>query len=359
MKSKVAVLKSNPEDIIPDIERLIDLGGGLTEFNNQNTTIIKSNISWHYHFAGANTTPWQLEGTIKWLKKNNFKELTAVENNTVVTNPFKGEKLNKFTPVFNKYKIPIKYNFKKEDITWTLFHPKAEMTVLDKLFPEGIPIPDYFFNKNIVHLPTVKCHIYTQTTGAIKNAFGGLLNTKRHYTHSQIHETLVDLLKIQQEIHSGIFAVMDGTTCGNGPGPRTMIPVDKDYMLASADQVAIDAVAAKMMGFDPLKIKYIRLAHEAGLGCGDVNEIEVVGEDISNVNFHFVVGQNVTGFFGHLFWFTPLKVIQKLLFHTPLLYFFVFGSYLYHDYLWWPTIGKARMKKYYKESKWAQLFKKY
>ena len=98
------------------------------------------------------------------------------------------------------------------------------MRVLDQIFPEGIHIPDYFFGKNIVHLPTMKCHIYTTTTGAMKNAFGGLLNTRRHYTHSWIHETLVDLLAIQKEIHPGLFAIMDGTTAGNGPGPRTMYP---------------------------------------------------------------------------------------------------------------------------------------
>ena len=128
--------------------------------------------------------------------------------------------------------------------------------------PRGIHIPDYFFGKNIVHLPTTKCHIYTTTTGAMKNAFGGLLNTRRHYTHSWIHETLVDLLAIQKEIHTGLFAIMDGTTAGNGPGPRTMYPVVKNVMLASADQVAIDAVSAKMMGFDPMSLDYIRLAHE-------------------------------------------------------------------------------------------------
>ena len=52
------------------------------------------------------------------------------------------------------------------------------MRVLDQIFPEGIHVPDYFFGKNVVHLPTVKCHIYTTTTGAMKNAFGGLLNTQ-------------------------------------------------------------------------------------------------------------------------------------------------------------------------------------
>ena len=93
-----------------------------------------------------------------------------------------------------------------------------------------------------------------------------------------IHETLVDLLMIQKRIHRGVFAVMDGTFAGDGPGPRCMIPYAKNVILASADQVAIDAVAARLMGFDPLSIKYIRLAHDAGLGCGDPREIEIVGD---------------------------------------------------------------------------------
>src|SRR5262249_25562383 len=124
--------------------------------------------------------------------------------------------------------------------------------------------------------------------------------TLRHYTHSWIHETLVDLLAIQKEIHSGIFAVMDGTTCGNGPGPRTMFPVVKNLILASADQVAIDAVAAKMMGFDPMTLKYINLAHQGKLGIGNPAEIEVVGEDVSQENWRFHVGDNLASRVGDL-----------------------------------------------------------
>src|SRR5688572_23945048 len=161
---------------------------------------------------------------------------------------------------------------------WVHYRPKAKMRVLDNIFPEGIHVPDFFFGKNVVHLPTTKCHIYTTTTGAMKNAFGGLLNTKRHYTHSWIHKTLVDLLAIQKEIHSGLFAIMDGTTAGDGPGPRTMRPVVKNVMLASDDQVAIDAVAARMMGFDPMSLEYIAVAHEQGLGRGKPEDIEVVGD---------------------------------------------------------------------------------
>jgi uncharacterized protein (DUF362 family) len=90
---------------------------------------------------------------------------------------------------------------------------------------------------------------------------------------------------------------MDGTTVGSGAGPRTMTPHVKNLVLAGGDQVAIDAVAAKLMGFDPLSIKYIRLAHEKGLGCGDPREIELVGDDVSNENWHFKVGDNGASFF--------------------------------------------------------------
>jgi len=142
-------------------------------------------------------------------------------------------------------------------MTWIKHQPAAKMTVLNDIFPDGIYLPDYFFGKNIVHLPTVKTHSYTVTTGALKNAFGGLLNVNRHMTHTWIHDTIVDLLAIQKEIHTGVFCTMDGTTAGSGPGPRTLIPHQKDVILASSDQVAIDAVSAQMMGFDPMGIDYI------------------------------------------------------------------------------------------------------
>ena len=233
------------------------------------------------------------------------------------------------------------------------------MRVLDKIYPEGITIPEFFQGKNIVHLPTVKCHIYTTTTGAMKNAFGGLLNTKRHYTHSWIHETLVDLLAIQKEIHAGIFALMDGTTAGNGPGPRTMEPVVKDFILASADQVAIDAVSAKMMGFVPMSIEYINMAHQERLGVGDVRDINILGADISNESWGFSVGDNGASLVGDLMWFGPLAKFQKLFFHTPLVNVFIFGSEAYHDYYRWPLKDRKIFEQWREKTGWGQLFRKY
>jgi hypothetical protein len=538
-RSKVAVVRVRPDTVLEDIDRLHTLAEVEQAFTKGAPTILKDNISWHFPFPGANTTPWQLEGTIRSLRARGYNDLVCVQNKTVVTDAFKGEDLNGYVPIFKAYDIPVRYNFKPEDMTWSVYKPKAKMRVLDTIFPEGIQIPDAFHGANIVHLPTTKCvsgdtelvledgrpitiralvesqlraakhvqidgdgtmhapgvavvlamapdgavrpmpathfaraprrgrkvmrvrlgsgrsiiatedhplftsdgwrpvggltcghrvaiarsvqatpviqgsaalaialepatcpdlawdrvaqideldgeielyditvpeaesfigngivahncHIYTTTTGAMKNAFGGLLNTKRHYTHSWIHETLVDLLAIQQEIHAGLFAVMDGSTAGDGPGPRTMRPVIKDVMLASKDQVAIDAVAAQMMGFDPMSLPYISLADQAGLGNGRRENIEVVGDTaLADERWGFSVGDNGASMVGDVMWFGPLKRFQKLFFHTPLVNLFVLGSEAYHDYYRWPLRDRRVFEQWRESTHWGQLFDYY
>jgi len=358
-KSKVAVLYTQPETVIQDYERLFELADVKSAISPNATTILKDNITWHFPMPGANTTPWQLEGSILALRNAGFNDLVCVQNQTVVTNAFKGEDLNGYVPIFKQYDLPVKYNFRPEDMTWIPFKPKAKMLALDHIYPEGINIPDYFIGKNIIHLPTVKPHIYTPTPGAMKNAFGGLLSKFRHYTHTWIHETLVDLLAIQKEIHPGIFAVMDGTTAGDGAGPRMLIPNIKNVILASNDQVAIDAVAAKLMGFDPFSIKYIRLAHDAGLGVGDVRDIEVVGDDISGVNWNFKVGKTFHNFLAWLSWYGPTKVFQKMIFRTPFVIVPTFIGEVEQDYMFWPLKYRAVAEKWCEETTWGKLFQEY
>jgi uncharacterized protein (DUF362 family) len=356
---KVAALFTQPDSVIQDYQRLFQLAGGADALRPQTTTILKDNITWHFPMPGANTTPWQLEGTILSFRQAGFTDLACVQNQTVVTNAFKGEDLNGYLPIFQHYQIPVRYNFREQDMTWVPYQPHAKMLALDHIYPDGIRIPDYFVGKNIVHLPTVKTHMYTTTTGAMKNAFGGLLSKYRHYTHTWIHETLVDLLAIQKEIHPGIFAVMDGTTAGNGAGPRMIRPMTKNVILASSDQVALDAVAAKLMGFDPLQIKYIRLAHDQGLGVGDPREIQLVGDDLSGENWHFKVGRNSHSFLAWLAWYGPTSVLQKLVLRTPLVAIPTLIGEIEQDYLYWPLKYRGIARHWRSTTTWGQLFQQY
>jgi hypothetical protein len=174
-----------------------------------------------------------------------------------------------------------------------------------------------------------------------------------------IHETLVDLLMIQQKIHRGVFAVMDGTFAGDGPGPRCMMPYAKNVVLASADQVAIDAVAAKLMGFNPMDIKFIRMAHEMGLGCGDPRDIEIVGDTAAAAeNWHFVGPFKKMTFASrmqhHIYWGPMKKPIEWSL-KTVLAPWAYIASVIYHDSFWYPVNAKKIMREVL-ESPWGRLF---
>lgn len=356
---KVAVLKTRPETVLDDFARLMRMAGYTQAIPKGTEVALKINISWHFWYPATSTTPWQIEGVLKTLLADGYpkEKIYGAHNRTVVVSAKKGEIANKHKVVLDKYGIRNIHLYEGEE--WVKHEPRAKMLVLDSIFPKGIQIPKRFVGSSVIHLPTMKTHVFTTMTGAMKNAFGGLLHEKRHWTHSVIHETLVDLLAIQKEIHPGIFAVMDGTLAGDGPGPRCMRPHEKDVILASSDQVAIDAIAAKMMGFDPMKLGFIRLAHEHGLGCGNPSEIEVVGEDISKINFGFQCSTNTFASRGQkaIYW-GPLKPLEKVLLRTFLTPWSYAASILYHDVFWYQVIGRARVKKAL-NTKWGQLFLKY
>lgn len=358
-KSKVAVLKTSPRTVLDDYKKLMHLADYQSVLAKNRETALKVNISWHYFYPACSTTPWQLEGVIKTLLEDGYKKerIHACHNRTVVVSARKGERENKHLPVVQKYGLRNIHLYENEP--WVRYEPKGKIRVLDTIFPKGIEIPRRMIGENIIHLPTMKTHVFTTMTGAMKNAFGGLLHERRHWTHSVIHETLVDLLTIQKEIHPGIFAVMDGTIAGDGPGPRCMVPSIKNFILAGADQVAIDAVAAKMMGFEPMDLDFIRIAHEAGLGTGEVKEIEVVGEDISGVNFHFQKGKNTFVSRGQkMIYWGPLKPLETFLLRTVLAPWSYIASVIFHDWIWHPAIGKQRTNAFLR-SAWGKLFQQY
>ena len=133
----------------------------------------------------------------------------------------------------------------------------------------------------------------------------------------------------------------------------------KGRILAGADQVAIDAVAAKIMGFDPMNLKFIRLAHERGLGCGDVSKIEIAGENIEDVNWQFSGVENTFASRGQkLIYWGPLKPMENFLLRSPLASLAYLASNIYHNGYWLKTKGRRRIKAAL-ETDWGRLFQSY
>ncbi len=355
---KVAVLYTSPETVIDDYARLLDLADYQTALTPDIDTFLKVNISWQHYYPACSTAPWQIDGVAQKLKADGYENLTAAHNGTVVVNPVEGREKNKHKLVEDRLGLD-HVTLDVPPVKWVPYKPSAKMLVLDEVYPDGLYIPEVFPGTNIVQLPTVKTHVFTTMTGALKNAFGGLLHRYRHWTHAVIHETLVDLLQIQKEIHSGLFAVMDGTFAGDGPGPRAMRIHNKNIILASADQVAIDAVAAKMMGFDPMSIPMIRIGHEMGLGIGKPEEIELVGDDVADVNWNFAGNENTFASRGQkLIYHGPLKPLEKMLLRSPIAPWAYWASNFYHNKFWLPMVGRKRVREAMK-TPWGKLFENY
>jgi len=225
MKSKVFVFQTTPESILDDYRLILKklwLKNKTNKIDRINKTpvIVKLNLSWTKFYPACSSPPWQVEGVIRGLLDLGFKpkEIIPVENRTVVTNVYQGAKNHFWDKICKKYGVRIHYLVDEPYVT---YQPRAKMLVLNKIFSQGILLPKILFDKALISLCTLKTHVFTKTTGAIKNYFG-MLNTRRHWAHRFIHQAIIDLLQIQKELHPQIIALMDGAVVGYGAGPIAM-----------------------------------------------------------------------------------------------------------------------------------------
>ena len=355
--ARVAVVRTRPETVIADYARVMDLAGYRDTLSRDRDTLIKLNLSWTKYFPSCSSQPWQLDGVVGKMLADGYSRsrLIPIENKTVVTNPREGCRNNRWEPVLQKHGLTFQ---PLTEVDWQVYRFKSPLLKLNEIFPEGIQIPAIYPGRQILHLPTVKTHGHAVMTGSVKNSFGGLLREVRHYAHKYMHEVLVDLLYMQRELHPAVFTVMDGTVAGDGAGPRTMIPRVKNLILAASDSVAIDAIAARLMGFDPLSIPFLRMAHERGLGIGDPRQIEVVGDDVSTENFGFQTRKSPVIWGDQMIRKGFLRPLERILLHSPLMVWAPFASNVYHDMVWYPTIGRSRIREFMR-TEWGQLFRKY
>ena len=355
--ARVAVVRTRPETVIDDYARVMDLADYRGSLVPTRDTLVKLNLSWTKYFPACSSQPWQVDGVLSKMIADGFprERLLPLENKTVVTDPRKGVRNNRWESVLRRHQLGFTA---LPEVEWEVYRFKSPLLKLNHIFPEGIQIPAIYPGRQIVHLPTVKTHGHAVMTGSVKNSFGGLLKEVRHYAHKYMHEVLVDLLYMQREIHPAVFTVMDGTVAGDGAGPRTMIPRIKNLVLASSDSVAIDAIAARLMGFDPMSIPFIRMSHERGLGVGDVRDIEIVGDDVSGENFGFKTRKSLVIWGDQMIRKGFLRPLERVLLHSPLVVWAPFASNVYHDWMWYPTVGQSRIRAFMRTG-WGQLFRTY
>lgn len=139
-----------------------------------------------------------------------------------------------------------------------------------------------------VNLPKLKTHALTTFTGAIKNFYGVIPTGQRTSLHGE-HPQPPEFAKVLVDIFSLVrpaLTVMDGVVAMEGAGPANGTPRPLGLILASADAVAVDAVAQTIVGLEPLRVWTTYYAHEKRLGVGDLKGIEILGENLEAVRAH-------------------------------------------------------------------------
>ena len=137
----------------------------------------------------------------------------------------------------------------------------------------------------IISLPLLKTHCQADITVSLKNMMGLATAEQKIAFH---HKGLFDCIGDINSVYRPAFAVVDGLRGQEGVGPTHGLPVDMNLVLAGRDLVAVDAVAGRIMAFDPETVEVIRRAHDRGLGTLDSDEIGVVGEPIEAVRRRFM-----------------------------------------------------------------------
>lgn len=119
----------------------------------------------------------------------------------------------------------------------------------------------------IINVPTMKTHLLTNITIAMKNMYGTFPEAAKAKFHRFAIE---DVIYEVNDAFTPNLTIIDGTMGGEGFGPLSCRPLYYQTIIASNDVVAADSIACQLMGYEPMEVVHIKKGHDMGLGKGDV-----------------------------------------------------------------------------------------
>lgn len=282
-KVKVSIVKGhknpNSNQIEADVRKAIQLVGGLEDIKSGDVVIIKPNVF-------APTTPRSAKCTNPAVAKaiaDVVRETGATAIIAEAAAVFNDDTEGPFRASgYDKLRLE---GYEVVDL-------KGKNTALTKVsIPEGrvlkeVTLPKIVLDaKMIISVPVMKTHAGQKVTLSLKNMKGILPDAwkKKFHTTYGVTAGLVDLLGVMKPG----FAIVDGILAQEGLGPMLGTLVEMGLIIAGKDAVAVDAVTSTIMGFHPEEIPLVDGASKAGLGTADLNEIQIVGTSIKEVQRRF------------------------------------------------------------------------
>ncbi len=346
-KTKVAVVKTSPDTFIDDYSRLFDLLELDSSFFPGDCTApvtVAADLSWHNFAPACSTAPWQVDAVIAALAGCGVgpdRIRTLIPSGHGIHVSF-GEILNRLAHAAEKHGVAVFHSGEKN--TGESFSVSAVTPALSRAL-DNISLPGEVVGNPLVLLPTLKSHCMLSAAGSLYTAFNALFPAKRFRAHRAYHDALAETLAVIKEACPSTLAVMDAAFAGEGPQARHLKAVETNVLLASTDPLALDTMAAKIMGFNPLSIAFISKAAEMGLGTGDPADIEIAGDSDTLPQLSF--NAKNTGIEPFLW---SLESSRSPLLHKL--------AILYDDIFYYVPVVEKRLKAFNK-SGWFKVFESY
>lgn len=319
----VAVVRTSPQTVFDDVQHAMELANWQQFITPGTDVALKPNLGWDKLVPGAVSAPWVVEGVIQTIHEY-VGHIYLVESDQVVVDVENALRKTRLDRVCECY-----------GVTWVNMSRGDFVHLPDKnrLVLQDIYLPEILTRTEVITLPLMKTHNKSTITGAIKNQWG-CLQTLRHQFHPVLSPALVDVNTLVRPR----FAVMDGTVALEGNGPKSGQPKEMNLVLASGDLVALDTVAAQIMGFAPDRIEHLQLCARHGLGTADPERITIRGASIDAVQTPLVPAKHnaVSGVEMVL----RQSFFRWLAFDTPLFQLACWGARRYYD-LWDLLVGRG------------------
>ncbi|HEX9907707.1 MAG TPA: DUF362 domain-containing protein [Thermoplasmata archaeon] len=257
--STVQVYRTSPRTLKKDIGRVLTSPESRS-LDSRKKTFVKINANYDRIWPGCNTSKWFLEALFKNLRDLGFDDIKVIEGDLKLqpaTRTVQMTGIDKILALYGVEFVPIEQ--------------------LDREYE----LPTFLRDSQLISTPVLHTHTFAVISVAAKNLYG-LLPVYREKYHSILSQKLLELTE-----RIKVFSIVDGTVGLEGGSMRMGTPIRTDLILAGWDPVAVDVIAAKIMGFSENEVPYLRQARrDERIGSIDIDG-DFSQTNLPKFNFHF------------------------------------------------------------------------
>lgn len=253
----VALISTTPATVLDDYRRLFEALDGERSLPLALPVQIFATTTSPYPFPSANVAPWQLDAVLRTL---HTWGRPAVSRLLIGGAGRLRSDLNRYGPIAARYAIAVEQAPDRQPFQLCLHQADQQ-----HLFAE---------QHSLLYLAPLTYGPDGSLAGALTAALNSVGHPRRSARLSDEHA--IDLLARAHEHRGATLAIIDATTVGYMATPRLIFPLVRNLLLASHDLVALDTIAAALLGIN--NNRFIERAHQRGLGCADRQKIRLSGD---------------------------------------------------------------------------------